>query len=196
MTGISQATPASRLDAGDWMDAAFDALASRGIDRVAVEPLAKLLGVTKGSFYWHFRDRDALLEALLNEWRRRATEQVIARIEDSQEPAAERLRRLLRVPFGGSKAERGAQIELSIRLWGRTDERARRALAEVDAKRLDYIRQLLLGCGLSAPAAETRAIFAYSYMRVGASLLGDHASDLMQRCEDDLISVDPSSAPR
>ncbi|MGB9368496.1 MAG: helix-turn-helix domain-containing protein, partial [Xanthobacteraceae bacterium] len=58
----------TRLDAGAWIAAGFDALADGGIDAVRVEPLAKALGITKGSFYWHFADRRALLDAMLESW--------------------------------------------------------------------------------------------------------------------------------
>ena len=57
-----------RLDAEAWIGAAFDALADGGIDAVRVEPLAKALDITKGSFYWHFADRRALLDAMLGSW--------------------------------------------------------------------------------------------------------------------------------
>ena len=63
------------------MDAAFDALANGGIDAVRVDPLAKKLGVTRGSFYWHFKDRAALHTAMLKDWRKRATYQLGSRIE-------------------------------------------------------------------------------------------------------------------
>src|ERR1051325_11082310 len=58
----------ARLDAEAWVAAAFDALAEGGVDAVRVEPLAKALGITKGSFYWHFADRRALLDAMLTAW--------------------------------------------------------------------------------------------------------------------------------
>jgi len=61
----AEKSKATRLDAAAWIAAAFDALADGGIDAVRVEPLAKALGITKGSFYWHFADRRALLDAML-----------------------------------------------------------------------------------------------------------------------------------
>ena len=66
----SRRTRPTRLDAAAWIAAAFDALADGGIDAVRVEPLAKALGITKGSFYWHFADRRALLDAMLDAWTR------------------------------------------------------------------------------------------------------------------------------
>src|SRR5215213_5696405 len=86
------------LTAADWTEAALAALARGGLSAVAVEPLAKELGATKGSFYWHFADRQALLEATLELWERRDTDQVIAAIDETQD-AQTRLRNLLRLAF-------------------------------------------------------------------------------------------------
>ena len=58
----------SRLDASAWIEAALEALADGGVEAVRVEPLAKALDVTKGSFYWHFADRRALIDAMLTSW--------------------------------------------------------------------------------------------------------------------------------
>src|SRR5215469_12958019 len=88
------AATSSRLDGGAWITAALDVLASKGIEGVRVEILAKHLKITKGSFYWHFKDRRALLDAMLNEWRRRATFAIIDRLESSHEPPVQRLQRL------------------------------------------------------------------------------------------------------
>src|SRR3954454_3334283 len=86
------------LTAADWSEAALRALAHGGLTAVAVEPLAKALGTTKGSFYWHFADRNALLEAALALWERRDTEGVIAALEETNDVAT-RLRNLLRLAF-------------------------------------------------------------------------------------------------
>jgi AcrR family transcriptional regulator len=76
------------LTRADWIGAAIDALARDGLRAVAVEPLAERLGATKGSFYWHFRDRSALLEAAVEHWERTATDEPLAelaRVADAQE---------------------------------------------------------------------------------------------------------------
>ncbi|NIJ37716.1 AcrR family transcriptional regulator [Sphingopyxis panaciterrae] len=179
----------ARLGAPDWIEAALDVLSEHGIDRVSVEPIAKRLGVTKGSFYWHFKDRDDFLEAILGHWRRRATLQIIERIERADESPRERFIRLMRLPFrGSSRSRRGAEIELSIRLWGRSDPRARAALTEVDQLRLSYIRQLLVAAGVSEVDAPARAIQAYSYMRVATTLIAPGDEVLIARCESDLAT--------
>lgn len=173
-----------RLDETAWINAALDVLAEHGIESVRVEPLAKRLGVTKGSFYWHFKDRDALYEALLNDWRRRATLDVIARIETFTDAPDERIRRFMTLPFHGSAAKRGADIELSIRLWARSDPRARRALQEVDELRLRNMRGLLAQLGFNETQAAARAVQAYSFIRVAGALLDATDKAVIEHCVD------------
>ncbi len=177
-----------RLDVGAWTQAALQLLAEEGIDAVRVEPLAKRLGVTKGSFYWHFKDRGALTEAMLGDWRRRATIEIINRLERDHEPPESRLRKLLRLPMLGPKSEAGAEVELSIRLWGRREAKARAALEEVDQLRLRYIGRLLRACGVPTDRADARAILAYSYMRMAATLIPKDRADLIAECERTLLA--------
>ena len=165
-----QQSTAVRLDRDTWTRAGLDILAEHGVDGVRVEPLAKRLGVTKGSFYWHFRDRADLLDAMLESWRRRATLAIIERVDLSGESAESRLRTLLALAFAGPSAEKGTDVELAIRLWGRRDLRARQVLAEVDELRLSYFTQLLESAGIAGEDARARALLSYSYMRVANSL--------------------------
>jgi AcrR family transcriptional regulator len=171
-----------RLDTQAWVRAALDLLAEQGIDGVRVESLAKQLGVTKGSFYWHFKDRDALLEAILDAWRRQATLRIIARLDQTTQTPAGRLRQLLHLPFRGARSERGADVELSLRLWSRRDARARAALAEVDQLRLSYIAGLLEDCGCAADDAKARAVLAYAFIRVGTTLIDSHDQATLETC--------------
>lgn len=172
----------TRLDRDAWITAALKQLAAHGIESVRVEKLASKLGVTKGSFYWHFQDRDELYGAILDLWRKRATLDLIDRLERKGDPK-ERLERLMRVPFAGRKANQAAEVELSIRLWGRLDERARNALEEVDRLRLEYLQQLISACGVPSEEAEARAVVAYSYIRVAPTLVDADNETLMKQCE-------------
>lgn len=184
----SRSSRASSLDAKVWTSAAIDVLREQGIDGVRIEVLAKQLGVTKGSFYWHFENRDALLTAMLADWRRQATLGVIERIEAQDGSAKDRLRLLMQVPFQ-IKSDGGGQIELSIRLWARRDPRARSALQEVDELRLRYIAGLLRQIGLPADRADARAIFAYAFQRVATSLIARGDAAAVERCIEELILV-------
>jgi AcrR family transcriptional regulator len=175
------------LDIAAWTRAAIDVLGEQGIDGVRVEVLAKKLGVTKGSFYWHFENRDALLAAMLDDWRRRATLTIIDRIEAQDQTALTRLRMLMQVPFQ-IKADGGAQVELSIRLWARRDKAARSALQEVDELRLRYIARLLRQIGLPEDKADARAILAYAFQRVATSLIPQGDAAMVDRCIAELIA--------
>ena len=183
----SRSSESTRLDASAWTQAAIEALGTRGIDGVRVELLAKQLAVTKGSFYWHFKDRDALHEAMLTHWRRRATLYLIERLDRVAGSPEDRFRQLLRVPMHGRRAASAAGIELAIRLWGQRDERAKAALEEVDALRLQYISGLLSQCGVAESEARPRSILAYSYMRVAATLVPHDAEALIVDCENLLL---------
>ena len=178
----------SSLDAKAWTQAAIDILGEQGIDGVRVEVLAKRLGVTKGSFYWHFENRDALLAAMLADWRRQATLGVIERIEAQDGTAESRLRLLMQVPFQ-LKSDGGGQVELSIRLWARRDIHARNALQEVDELRLRYIAGLLREIGFSSDRADARAIFAYAFQRVATSLIARGDATAVERCIAELIAL-------
>src|SRR5829696_7875137 len=86
MTKRRSYSRAGALKAEDWVGAARAAMAEGGVEAVAVEPLARRLGVTKGSFYWHFQSRDELLAAALGEWERTGTEGLIARLDEIEDP--------------------------------------------------------------------------------------------------------------
>jgi AcrR family transcriptional regulator len=188
-TRRAKSIDSGRLDIAAWTEAALDLLAIQGIDGVRVELLAKQLEVTKGSFYWHFKDRDALHETMLAHWRRQATLQLIERLERDGASPELRLRRLLRLPISGRRSQRAADVELAVRLWGRRDPRARAALEEVDQLRLRYIGKLLTACGVPERDVTARAIIGYSYMRVAATLIAPDRADTMELCETLLIGA-------
>lgn len=94
MTRDTGRKKADRLSAENWLDGALKVLADVGLSGIAVEPLARRLGVTKGSFYWHFGSRDELLEAALRHWENRGTSARFTELESLEDPR-ERLRALL-----------------------------------------------------------------------------------------------------
>lgn len=154
-----------------WIEAATDVLVDQGIDHVRVDVLAGQLGVTRGSFYWHFRDREELLRRVLQAWRERATEQLTRRLETASADPQEQLRDVISLPFRGRAAARAARIELAIRAWARRDAMARQAVDDADASRLAYHEQVFAALGFDADEARLRAFMLYSY-EVAESLLG------------------------
>jgi AcrR family transcriptional regulator len=157
-----------RLDAGAWIAAAFDALAGGGIGAVRVEPLAKALDITKGSFYWHFADRRALLDAMLAVW----SEGRIAAIREqaAARGAPDAVLSDLADLYTRHANIRGLGIELAIRSLARTDQAAAKAVRAVDRERLRHVGDLFAALGWPGSQAQARAILFYSYL-FGQSLL-------------------------
>jgi AcrR family transcriptional regulator len=174
-----------RLDAETWIEAALDALADNGVEAVRVERLAKALGVTKGSFYWHFKDRPALLDAMLQSWRQRATLAIIDRLESGKGSPEKRLSQLLSLPRVHQKRpRRGAEIEAAIRLWARLDDKAASCIAEIDRLRLSYIQTLLTATERFSPEdVKSRAVVIYAYMQGLAAIGGVIDPALFAPCE-------------
>ena len=152
----------------DWIYAARRMLTEHGISGVRIEPLARHLGVSKGSFYWHFRDRRALLDAMLADWRQRAAVAIVEGLEHSGRSPREQLHAWFRLPFERSPI--GIDQDFAMRLWGRVDPKAKAALAEMDEFRLRYSARLIEGLGVSPKEARARAILAYSYSRMALAL--------------------------
>src|SRR3712207_249660 len=121
--------PIVRTPRERWVEEGLLALAAGGPDAVRIEPLARTLGVTKGGFYWHFEDRNALLGEMLDTFERVGVDDVIERVERDGGDAREKLRRLFAVTSGGG---RGIAIELAIRDWARRDEAVARRVRHVD----------------------------------------------------------------
>jgi AcrR family transcriptional regulator len=152
-----------------WIEAGIKEIARSGVEGVRVEVLAKNLGVTKGGFYRRFKDRAALLEAILQSWsvgRIAAIEQQ-TRIDGMG--ARERLGSLIRLYSEKTNAE-GMAVELAIRQWARTDEAAAQAVASVDAARLQNVALLYRATGLSLEEADAQAFLFYCFV-FGQSLL-------------------------
>jgi AcrR family transcriptional regulator len=165
----------NQLTPQDWIDAAAKVLVSRSIDAVRVEVLAKDLGVSKGSFYWHFRDRNDLLTQVLASWRDGATARIISRFERQVTDPEQLIRELLQLPFRGEAARQAALTELAIRGWARRDTLARNVVDEVDAQRLAYIAHAFSALGFEEPEARARAFALYSY-EISESLLASQGS--------------------
>ena len=108
MVNDKRAARAGALAAQDWIEAAGRAIVEGGVGAVAVEPLARRLGGTKGSFYWHFPNRDALLKATLEWWEQEHTETVIALVEPITDPRERRGRLIFEATRGPRPLRRGA----------------------------------------------------------------------------------------
>ena len=183
--------PRTHLDPERWGDEANDVLAKEGDSGLRVEVLAKRCGVTKGSFYWHFKDRQALLDALLEQWK-------VGRIRDIEKTTAvtpgnerEQLHYAIEV-YGASRNRKGMSIELAVRDWARHDARAASVVEEVDLYRLECTRKLFVAAGMSDAEAKSRSLLLYACV-FGLSLMhyahfDDNLSDLKQRIAERIVS--------
>src|SRR6201991_1846999 len=152
-----------------WIEAGLVEMARHGIDGVRVEVLAKNLGVTKGGFYRRFRDRAALLDAMLQNWSAGRIAAIEAQTSLDGTTARERLKALIRLYSERMNTE-GMAVELAIRQWARGDDNAAAAVASVDAARLKNVGQLYRATGLAAEDADAQAFLFYSFI-FGQSLL-------------------------
>jgi AcrR family transcriptional regulator len=144
----SSLSRAPSLHPDDWLRVAFSLLASNGIDAVRVEVLARKLGASKGSFYWHFRDRAELLEKMLARWE---GDEVAWLEADSGVSAAARWARIV---------ERIAQpdhirTEVAVGAWARKDKRVANLVAAIEAKKCALIASVLREIGFKPSAAES-----------------------------------------
>jgi AcrR family transcriptional regulator len=158
------------LTPDDWVRAATQVLVDHGIDHVRVDVLAGELNVTRGSFYWHFRDREDLLRRVLQAWREVSTVQLTQRLEVARSDPRELLADVITLPFRGRAAVRAARIELAIRAWARRDPMAQQALDEADSSRIGYHEALFRALGFAPDEAAHRAFLLYGY-EVAESLM-------------------------
>lgn len=156
----------SKLGQQDWINLGLEVLAGNGVEAVRVEPLAKLLNVTKGSFYWHFKNREELLEAILQEWVSRETESIIEQVEAAGGDASAKLLYLFELAI-----QDDSQVENAIRAWAANDSRVAAILDQVDQRRLDYTKNLFLDVGFAPFEATVRARMVY-YSLIGELVLG------------------------
>ena len=163
----------TRTPRSSWIDEGLRALAAGGPDAVRIEPLAHALGVTKGGFYWHFDDRRALLDEMLDAWERVSIDEVIERIESEAGDARAKLRRLFEL---ASSSPALLKIDLAVRDWARRDETVAERLRRVDNRRMDYMRSLFGAFCPDEEEVEVRCMLTFSLF-VGSHFMAvDHGT--------------------
>ena len=176
-----------------WIEAALAELAAGGIDRVRVEVVAERLGVTKGGFYRRFKDRRALLNAMLDTWSAGRIAVIHQQTALAGATARERLKAIVKL-YAERVSAQGMAIELAIRQWARADRSAASAVARVDAERLKYVEDLYRKLGLSGEQARARSILFYAFI-FGQSLLflqqpPRKRASLLAACAETLTDLD------
>lgn len=146
-----------RLSGEDWAIAALDLIAEQGLSAVAIEPLARRLGVTKGSFYWHFPSREALLIAALTRWEKIEQDTVFGQLEAIPDPRAR-----LRALFQWVARELKSHIIYSELLKALDHPVVKPVLSRVSQRRLEYLVASYRQAGLPRREAQNRARLAYA----------------------------------
>jgi len=163
----------TRTPRGRWVDQGLRALASGGPDAVRIEALAKTLRVTKGGFYWHFEDRQALLDEMLDTWERVSIDDVIEHVEADGGDAKTRLRRLFAV---ASSSRRLGKADLAVRDWARRDKKVAARLRRVDNRRMEYMRSLFRGLSPDEDDVEARCVLAMALFIGSPFMAVDHGT--------------------
>jgi AcrR family transcriptional regulator len=176
-----------RTPRGAWVHAALQALAAGGPDAVRIEALAVDLGVSKGGFYWHFTDRQALLTEMLDSWERAGTEDIIASVESQPADPRAKLQRL----FELTSSPEGLAVELAVRDWSRRDSDVADRLRRVDNRRIGYIRSLFAQFCADESDAEVRSMLAYTLVIGSYFIAAEHGdktrSQVLQLAIDRLV---------
>jgi len=194
----------AKLSRDDWIEAASEWIATQGLATLAVEPLARALGVTKGGFYWCFASREELLQAVLERWEAEDTQAVIRLVEqvpDSRRQAVELIRIVARSMAGvGEAASRAVRMQYALWCAG-ADPLVAPAVERVTAARVDYLRKVLVGAGLDEALAAERATLGYaSYVGLvllratqgGSDVAGARREDLAESFSAMLLAPRPA----
>ena len=161
--------PRAALDRNEWVEAAIEMLAEQGVPGMRIEVLAKNFGVTKGSFYWHFKDRQDLFDAVLQTWRDGRIRDIDKQSVATPGREDDQLLHLIDV-YGATRNRKGISIELAVREWARRDAHAAAVVEEVDTWRLECTRKLFLARGVPNEEAKSRSLLLYAYV-FGQSLM-------------------------
>lgn len=170
---LSQQT--SSADA--WLMAAYEELTAHGVGAVKIMPLAKKLGVSRTSFYWYFKDREALLEAMIRHWEDKNTGNLVARTEAYAENLFEAVFNLFDCWLDPDLFD--SRLDLAIRNWARSDPSLQARLDLADARRKTAMTDMLIRYGYAPEDAEVRAL-TMIYTQIGYISMQVH-EDAAQR---------------
>ena len=159
-----------RLNREEWLSRALEILSGEGKAKLRIDLLTKSLGVTKGSFYWHFRDRADFVKSLAEYWAKYSTDQVIEEVNQSQDTASDRLLKLMdflcRKDFG--------KYDVSMRAWAAQEPEVARIVKKVDKQRYAFVRSIFVELGFKGQELEmrTRTFVVFHSLELGSFARG------------------------
>ena len=157
-----------QLSRGSWLHATLNVLQYRGVDGVKIVVIAESLGVTSGSFYWHFKNLRDLLDCLLEFWELEMTDAVIHMAETFAGPPSDRILNLMFQVI----EEGAATYDHAISIWARKDPAANKVFKRTLDKRFDFACWMFMQSGFSGKQARIRGRLLVTY------LIGESATDL------------------
>jgi AcrR family transcriptional regulator len=156
-----------RLSREDWLAAALEVLYDEGVGKVSIVRIARDLGVTSGSFYWHFKGRNDLLRSLLDFWVRSQTEAIFEKVEQFEGTPSDRLFKLMEMLTLGEEG----RYEVAVRAWAGFDDMAAQVVRGTDKRRIEWLRGTFRELGFSGNEAEMRARLFVYYQLAEPSIL-------------------------
>jgi len=160
-----------KLSINDWLKAAFRALTKGGPSAIKVEAIARNLKVSKGSFYWHFKNLPTLKSEMISHWKEGATQAIIIEVDQASSGPQDKLERLISISTSDNDVSYGGpMVELAIRDWARYDKSIGSIVEQVDGTRIDYVKSLFQEYGLSKNQSQSSAKILYSSL-VGLQIL-------------------------
>lgn len=170
-----------RLSRSKWLDHSLAQLAEHGPQALKADTLCRSIGVSRGSFYWHFKSLAKFQDALLDHWRQVKVVATITQLETGGGSAIDRLRTLIEFAVGADR-----ELEGAMRAWAVASPRVADAVRELDAQAMGYVEALLLEAGLSATVAKSRAHIIYSAY-LGQAIMGTLTPEEQTRVVTELI---------
>ena len=178
----------TRTPRSTWVEAGLQALAAGGPEAVRVDLLAKALGVTRGGFYWHFASRQVFLDAVLDAWEHRCTDEVLEQVEEQGGDARDKVRLAGMLTFSRELLP----VDLAVRDWARRDRSVARRLRHVDNRRMEYLRALIGSFNDDPDDVEARGMLAFSLAIGSHFIAADHAGrsrgQVLQRATQRLLA--------
>ncbi len=141
-----------RLSREDWLRLGLEAIAKQGHARLRISSLVKSVGVTKGSFYWHFKDRADFVKSLAQYWATTFTFGIVEAVNQQKLEGSDRLWALMKI----LTERETARYDLAMRVWGAQEPNVAAVLAEVDKRRLSYIRSIFEEMGFEGDELQMR----------------------------------------
>ena len=164
---LSMEIKKKKLSREKWLELALEILIKEGNAKVRIDHLVKCLGVTKGSFYWHFKDRDDFIISLVEHWAQVSTPVVVEHVKQVQGRAEERLLELMQFIVINDLT----RYDIAVRAWALMEPQVAHIVKKTDKRRLAYIRNLFAEMGFEENEVEMRALTLVTFHAMEHGLL-------------------------